>query len=115
MNGKKLSLKFKANINKAEAIFKKIDDGENDERSQVGMFIIQNPDILQHVSDGESLEKAVFDTARVRGQYAGISYTQGEELDPDDLDHRDTDEGLSWVGYLDLWDIFIEIDKLLED
>ena len=77
---------------------------ENPEGILVGVAVITNDlGILIDCDNAEDFKKAVLDKAEARGHYAGLEYDENEFLDPDDVSFQESDSGLSWVPFADVW------------
>jgi hypothetical protein len=75
---------------------------ETPETILVAQYLLwRDMDFIGSCNSGEELEKVVLDSAQNRGQYAGLYYEE-EDFEEDSC----PDDGLSWVGFGDMWEIF---------
>ena len=81
---------------------------ETPETMIVAQYLMwRDMDFIGACNNGDELEKLVLDAAENRGQYAGL-YFEEEDFEEDSC----PDDGLSWVGFNDMWEIFTKMIEL---
>jgi hypothetical protein len=76
----------------------------------VGVYILGN-DI--DLANSDDLESAVLKKATQYGGYAGMPYIPNEFLDSEHDDFESSDDGLAWVCFDELSEVFKEMLELL--
>lgn len=84
----------------------------NGETLLVGTCIlVRDMEVLDRVVNGDELRKVVLHWAEKDGQYAGMLYDPNDFLEPEHQYFSAPDDGLSWVGFEDMYQAFIKVAK----
>ena len=76
----------------------------NTETTAVGCYLILvDNNALFDADNAEALRTNILTLAKETGSFAGFEYFEEAFLDSDDDDFMETDDGLSWVAFTDLW------------